>query len=100
MSDGSTPDQHLVMLGQIHGLVQSLKDGQEAHALQIREMGARLDKRIDKIDSRFDHLDERVRAVETKAAVSGAVSGGVMGVGMALLIEAGRAFLRSVGKAP
>lgn len=100
MGDQANSDQQLLLLGQIHGLVQGLKAGQDAQALQLREMGERLDARIDKLDSRFDNLDERVRAVETKAAVSGAVTGGVMGVGMALLIEAGRAFLRSVGKAP
>lgn len=54
----------------------------------------KIDGKIDHIsrhltqqDVRLDKIDERLRAVEQKAAVTGAVSGGAMSVGVALLIE-------------
>jgi len=75
-------DQQLLMLGEIKGIVQSLKSGQ------------------DLMNNRLDSMDERLRSVEQRAAVSGAISGGVMGVGMALIVESVRTWLRGTGKAP
>lgn len=66
----------LMLLGEIKGLVQGLKDGQDMQA-----------KRLDSVDSRLADMDERLRNVETKSAVFGAVSGGAMSIGMALIIE-------------
>jgi hypothetical protein len=68
--------QELLLLGQIHGLVQSLKDGQDL-----------TNRRIDALDKRFDSLDGRLRNVEQKAAVIGAASGGAMALGTALIVE-------------
>jgi hypothetical protein len=68
--------QELLLLGQIHGLVQALKDGQDV-----------TNRRIDHIDKRFDALDARLRTVEQKAAVYGAASGGAMALGTALIVE-------------
>jgi hypothetical protein len=68
--------QELLLLGQIHGLVQSLKDGQDL-----------TNRRIDGLDKRFDSLDARLRNVEQKAAVIGAASGGAMAIGTALIVE-------------
>lgn len=79
MSD-STRDQQLLMLGEIKGLVESLKTGQN----QTME--------------RLDRMDDRLRKVEQRAAVNGAVSGGIMGVGMALVVETLRSWMRSTGK--
>lgn len=75
MPDAS--DQYL--LGQIHGIVQSLKDGQDA------------------MSERLDSLDARLRAVEQRAALTGAVSGGVISVGVTLLIETMRGWMRGGG---
>lgn len=66
----------LMLLGEIKGLVQGLKDGQDQQA-----------KRLDAVGSRLDGMDERLRKVETKSAVFGALSGGAMSIGMALIIE-------------
>ena len=79
MSD-TTRDQQLLMLGEIKGLVESLKTGQN----QTME--------------RLDRMDDRLRKVEQRAAVNGAVSGGIMGVGMALIVETARNWMRSTGK--
>jgi hypothetical protein len=68
--------QELLLLGQIHGLVQSLKDGQDL-----------TNRRIDALANRFDSLDGRLRNVEQKAAVIGAASGGAMALGTALIVE-------------
>ena len=80
--------QELLLLGQIHGLVQALKDGQGVTNGRIDELSKRVDTRLDSIDS-------RLRKVEQKAAVAGAVSGGAMAVGTALIIEGVKHFLRN-----
>lgn len=72
--------QELLLLGQIHGLVQALKDGQD---VQTRRMDS-LEK---KLDEKFTSLDGRLRVVEQRAAVVGAVSGGAMAFGTALIVE-------------
>ncbi|HSV80101.1 MAG TPA: hypothetical protein VLK85_12995 [Ramlibacter sp.] len=72
--------QELLLLGQIHGLVQSLKDGQDLTNRRIESMEKR-------VDERFDGIDQRLRTVEQKAAVIGAASGGAMALGTALIVE-------------
>lgn len=78
------------MLGQIHGLVQSIREGQDLQ-----------NKRMDRIEQRMEEhykgLDERLREVEKKAAVAGAVSGGAVAVGTALVVEGIRQFMRGGG---
>lgn len=66
----------LMLLGEIKGLVQGLKDGQDMQA-----------RRLDAVDTKLGEMDKRLRHVETKSAVFGAVSGGAMSIGMALIIE-------------
>lgn len=60
-------DQHLIMLGQIHGKLEALEAGQA------------------EIKTAVTSIDGRLRAVETKAAGWGALSGGVVAVGIALI---------------
>lgn len=84
MSESHTRTQELLLLGQIHGLVQALKDGQD-----------RQNRRMDGFDTRFDGLDGRLRKVEQRAAVFGAASGGAMAVGTALLGEAIKQWFRN-----
>lgn len=78
--------QELLLLGQIHGLVQSLKDGQDLTNRRIEAMEKR-------VDERFDGIDTRLRTVEQKAAVIGAASGGAMALGTALIVEGIKAWL-------
>jgi hypothetical protein len=87
----TTPDhppepQHLLLLGEIKGIVEGLRDGQAAAA-----------KRFDNLDDRIDGMDTRLRAVEVRSAAFGAVSGGVMGIGMALLVEGLKEWLKRGG---
>ena len=86
MSDSHARAQELLLLGQIHGLVQALKEGQDQQ-----------NRRMDSFDARFDALDGRLRAVEQRAAVFGAASGGAMAFGTALLIEAIKQWFRGGG---
>lgn len=74
------------MLGEIKGLIAGLKEQMQA-----------TEKRFDGLDIKLDRVDERLRAVEKKAAVIGAVSGGVMSVGMALITEGIHQFLGRSG---
>lgn len=68
-------DEHLVLLGQIKGTV----DAQDA---TMRSHGALLES-----------IDSRLRTQEQKAAAAGAVSGGVVTVGITLLIEGMKGWL-------
>lgn len=67
------------MLGEISGKL----DGVSKHLVQQ--------------DVRLDAIDGRLRAVEQKAAITGAVSGGAMSIGVALLIEGGKQWLATKG---
>lgn len=64
----------------------------------------RIDGKLDGIseqlnsqDQRLDKIDDRLRSVEQKAAINGAVSGSVVSVGMALLIEGAKQWLSTKG---
>lgn len=59
----------LLLLGEIKGEITGIKH------------------RLDKVDA----IDSRLRDVEVRAAKNGAISGGVVGVGVALIIEASKA---------
>ncbi len=79
--------EELMLLGKIDGKL----DGITAHL-------SRQDKRIDELDARVDArlngIDSRLREVEKKAAVAGAVSGGAVAVGTALIVEGVKQFMR------
>ena len=79
--------EELRLLGKIDGK----RDGITAHL-------SRQDKRIDELDARVDArlngIDSRLREVEKKAAVAGAVSGGAVAVGTALIVEGVKQFMR------
>lgn len=83
--------QELLLLGEIRGIVQSLRDGQELHGRRLSEVENRFNARLDtletKVGARLDGIDGRLRRVEQKAALAGAVSGGVVAVGTALIVE-------------
>lgn len=93
--------QELLLLGQIHGMVQALRDGQEATNARIEEQGrainARMEAQGNAFNARLEGIDGRLRTVEQRAAVAGAVSGGAMAVGTALIIEGIKAWFRGGG---
>lgn len=65
-------DEHTRLLGKIEGKLDMVIAGQ------------------DQTNKRLDGVDERLRNVEAKAALNGAVAGGMVSVGVALLIEKGK----------
>ena len=71
--------KELILLGQIDGKLDGIKT-------DISDQKERLDK-----------IDERLRVVEQKAAVTGAISGGAISIGMALIIEGVRQAMRVKG---
>ena len=62
-------DQHLLLLGEIKGKVEAQDIAMKGHGDLLKS------------------IDGRLRTQEQKAAAAGAVSGGVVSVGIALLIE-------------
>lgn len=81
--------QELLLLGEIKGLVQALKEGQD-----------RQNDRFDRVDERLDRMDGRLRVVEQKAVMAGAVSGGAMAIGTALIVEGIKHWLGRGGPTP
>ena len=70
----------MMLLGKMDGKLDSIT----AHL-------NRQDQRIDALDQRMEErhnaIDKRLRVVEQKAAVAGAVSGSAVSIGIALAIE-------------
>ena len=110
MSDANNNDrrQELLMLGEIHGIVKAIQAGQLQHSLRMDQMDARQEdrhkqhnQRMDQMEARQEErhkgLDGRLREVEKKAAVAGALSGGAVAVGTALMVEGIKQFVRSGG---
>lgn len=82
--------EELMLLGKIDGKL----DGITAHL-------TRQDQRIDALDKRMeerhaDH-DKRLRVVEKQAAMSGAISGSAVSIGIALAIEGAKQWLNRGG---
>lgn len=79
-------DQHLMLLGEIKGIVQGLRDGQQAQADQLRA-----------VQEGMGAMDGRLRTVEQGlvrvGAQAGAVSGGAMAIGVALIVETLKAWV-------
>lgn len=72
-------NKELIMLGEISGKL----DGVREH--------------LQRQDARLETIDDRLRTVEQKAAVTGAISGGAMSIGIALVIEGMKQWLSSKG---
>lgn len=71
--------KELILLGQIDGKLDGIS------------------KDVSSQNERLDKIDERLRVVEQKAAVTGAISGGAISIGMALIIEGVRQAMRVKG---
>lgn len=83
----SLEKDELMLLGKIDGKL----DGITAHLSRQDERIKELDERV---DQRLNSIDDRLREVEKKAAVAGAVSGGAVAVGTALVVEGIKHFMR------
>ncbi len=80
--------QALMMLGRIDGKLDGI----------VRRLDG-LDGRLDRVDVRMDGIDGRLRTVEKKAATFGAVAGGAVSVGTAIIVEGLRHVMRGAGGA-
>lgn len=72
-------DQHLVLLGELKGSVAGM------HSEQAEQRAL------------LQSIDARLRTQEQRAAAAGALSGGVISVGMALLIEGVKGWMHRGG---
>lgn len=68
----------------------------DEHTLLLGEIKGKLDLMISsqsETNERLDKMDNRLRKVETKSALNGAISGGLVSVGVALMIEKGKSLI-------
>lgn len=68
--------QQAQLLGEIHGIVSVMRDNQK------RQM------------EKLDNVDARLRDQESTAAKHGALYGGAMAIGVALMVEGAKEWLR------
>lgn len=80
----------LMLLGKMDGKL----DGISGH---LRQQDQRIDTLDKRLNERMDAIDTRLREVEKKAAVAGALSGGAVAVGTALIVEGIKQFIRGGG---
>ena len=80
----------LMLLGKIDGKL----DGITAH---LNRQDQRIQELDERVDQRLNSIDTRLREVEKKAAVAGAVSGGAVAVGTALIVEGIKTYFRGGG---
>jgi len=73
-------DENILLLGEIKGQLTQVIANQQSNDIKTTE-------RFDKIDDRFNGFDARLRTVEQKAAVSGALAGGIASIAVALIVE-------------
>lgn len=71
-------DPILRAVGQLEGQLAALQRTVEGGFSAV-------DKRFERVEDKLEVMDDRLRKVERSAAVQGAISGGVMGVGVMLL---------------
>lgn len=86
----SLEKEELMLLGKMDGKL----DGILGHL-------DRQDKRIDALDAKMEthhkELDKRLRVVEQRAAVTGAIGGTAASIGVALIVEGVKNWLRGGG---
>ena len=82
--------EEMMLLGKIDGKL----DGITAH---LNRQDKRIDDLDERLNGRLDGMDARLREVEKKAAVAGAMSGGAVAVGTALIVEGIKQWLRGGG---
>lgn len=80
--------EEMLLLGRIDGKLDSI----------VRRLDG-VDQRFDRVESRLDGMDGRLRDVEKKAATFGAVAGGAVSVGTAIIVEGLRHVMRGAGGA-
>ena len=56
-----------------------------------------ISRHLSRQDGRLDAIDDRLRVVEQKAAMTGAMSGGAISIGIALIIEGAKSWLARQG---
>lgn len=80
----------LMLLGKMDGKLDSIT----AH---LGRQDARIDALDQRMEERHNAIDKRLRVVEQKAAVAGAISGSAVSIGVALAIEGVKQWLSRGG---
>ena len=70
----------LMLLGKMDGKLDSI-------TTHLNRQDQRIDALDQRMEERHNAIDKRLRVVEQKAAVAGAVSGSAVSIGIALAIE-------------
>lgn len=89
----SLEKDELMLLGKLDGKLDSIA----AHLTRQDQRIDALDKRM---EERHDAIDARLRLVEQRAAVAGALGGSAVSIGIALAIEGVKQWMSRGGPTP
>jgi hypothetical protein len=98
----------LMMLGRMDAKLDGISARQNQQDNHIKALGEKIDGGLQRVDNKIEarhqeqlekigELDERLRDVEKKSAIVGAVGGSAAGIGVALIVEAAKAFISGNG---
>ncbi|RMX19000.1 hypothetical protein EBQ34_01195 [Vandammella animalimorsus] len=97
--------EELLLLGKMDGKLDSITSHLNRQDKRLAELDQKVDVGLHRLDDKIEsnhvatraqiaELDKRLRDVEKKSAVVGAVGGSAAGVGVALIVEAAKNWLR------
>lgn len=100
----SLEKDELMMLGKLDGKLDLISGHLTQQDKRIDALDLRMEERIvaltKRMNERHDAIDARLRTVEQRAAVAGALGGSAVSIGIALAIEGVKHWLSRGGPSP
>lgn len=93
----SMEKQELLLLGEISGKIDGIGKHLAQQDVRMDRQESAIRDLAERQDNNHKELEARVRTLEQRAAVAGAISGGAVSIGVALLIEKAKAWMASGG---
>lgn len=96
--------EELMMLGKLDGKLDLLSGHLTQQDKRLDALDQRMEERIvalsTRMEARHDAIDKRLRMVEQRAAVAGALGGSAVSIGIALAIEGVKQWMSRGGPTP
>lgn len=89
--------QELLLLGEISGKIDGIGKHLAQQDVRMDRQETAIKDLADRQDANHKNLEARVRTLEQRAAVAGAISGGAVSIGVALIIEKAKSWLTTGG---